>query len=107
MTKSSAAALLTLWTAAASIAATSSAAPPPAVAEARFVPAQATIPARQHAFREPRLKCHALVTLYLDRIAAYDKTGPKLNAILTLNADALARADALDATFAQHGDRKS
>jgi amidase len=103
MTKSSAAALLTLWTAAASIAATSIAAPPPAVAEARFVPEEATIPALQQAFREHRLTCHALVSLYLDRIAAYDKTGPKLNAILTLNADALARADALDATFAQHG----
>src|ERR1700733_9339357 len=98
MTKSSAAALLTLWTAAASIAATSSAAPPPAVAEARFVPEEATIPALQQAGREHGGTCHAWVSLSFGRIAAYDRTGPKLNAILTLNADALARADALDAT---------
>jgi Asp-tRNA(Asn)/Glu-tRNA(Gln) amidotransferase A subunit family amidase len=79
------------------------AAPPAAVGGGRFVPEEATIPALQQAFHEHRLTCHALVRTYLDRIAAYNEAGPKLNAILTLNPHALAQADALDAAFARHG----
>src|SRR6202048_2607342 len=45
---------------------------------------EATIPELEQAFRDHRLSCHQLVQTYLDRIAAYDKQGPKLNAILTL-----------------------
>jgi amidase len=37
-----------------------------------------------------------LCQLYLDRIAKIDKQGPKLNAIIELNPDALSIADALD-----------
>jgi amidase len=111
MTTSRMAAMLTLFGAATpALAAPAFAAPmaapaaaAPAEAEARFVPEEATIPALHQAFREHRLTCHALVSTYLDRIAAYNKAGPKLNAILTLNADALARADSLDADFARHG----
>ena len=40
--------------------------------------------------------CHALVQRYLDRIAAYDKKGPAVNAIIVVNPDALAVADSLD-----------
>lgn len=40
---------------------------------------------------------HDLVQKYLDRIAAYDQNGPKLNAMIALNARALDEADALDA----------
>ena len=40
---------------------------------------------------------HDLVEKYLARIRAYDKAGPELNAMLTLNDHALADADALDA----------
>jgi amidase len=79
------------------------AAAPPAAAAARFVPEEATIPALEQAFRDHRLTCHALVSTYLDRITAYDKAGPKLDAILTLNGQALAQADALDAAYAKHG----
>jgi Asp-tRNA(Asn)/Glu-tRNA(Gln) amidotransferase A subunit family amidase len=79
------------------------AAPPAPVADGRFVAEEATIPALQQAFREHRLTCHALVQTYLDRIAAYNQAGPKLNAILTLNGNALAQADKLDAGFARHG----
>ena len=64
---------------------------------------EATIPAIEQAFREHRLTCHALVKTYLDRIAAYDKQGPKLNAILTLNGHALIEANLRDATFAKKG----
>jgi amidase len=48
------------------------------------------------------LTCRALVQMYLERIAAYDKKGPALNAIVT-NPDALKLADALDARFVQSG----
>jgi hypothetical protein len=34
--------------------------------------------------------------MYLDRIEAYDKKGPLLNAIVMVNPNALATADALD-----------
>ncbi len=49
------------------------------------------------------LTCHVLVQQYLDRIDAYDKRGPALNAVITLNRDALTQADALDAKFAKQG----
>ncbi len=42
------------------------------------------------------LTSHALVQQYLDRIAKVDKSGPAINAIIELNPDALAIADALD-----------
>jgi amidase len=64
---------------------------------------ETTIPQIEQAFRNHTLSCHALVKTYLDRIAAYDKQGPKLNAILTLNTGALAEADRLDAAFAKTG----
>jgi Asp-tRNA(Asn)/Glu-tRNA(Gln) amidotransferase A subunit family amidase len=49
------------------------------------------------AMRGGRLSCHALVQRYLDRIAAYDKSGPAINAIVVVNPRALAVADSLDA----------
>ncbi|HEV7815202.1 MAG TPA: amidase family protein, partial [Janthinobacterium sp.] len=49
------------------------------------------------------LTCHGLVQQYLDRIEAYDKQGPSLNAILYLNPKALEQADALDKQFKQTG----
>ena len=74
----------------------------PAVA-AGFQVEEATIPDIARAFRDHRLSCHVLVQTYLDRIAAYDKQGPRLNAILTLNPRALAEADRLDALFKKRG----
>ena len=44
-----------------------------------------------------------MVQSYIDRIEAYDKKGPTLNAIIMINPNALATADALDAQFAQSG----
>jgi amidase len=64
---------------------------------------EATIPEIEQAFRGHRLTCHDLVKTYLDRIAAYDKQGPKLNAVLTPNGKALAEADLRDAAFAKKG----
>jgi Asp-tRNA(Asn)/Glu-tRNA(Gln) amidotransferase A subunit family amidase len=53
--------------------------------------------------RAGRLTARRLVEHYLARIAAYDQRGPALNALVTVNPDALARADALDAEFRRTG----
>jgi amidase len=47
--------------------------------------------------------CRQLVRTYIDRIEAFDRKGPALNAIVIVNPDALARADEIDAQFAQSG----
>jgi amidase len=64
---------------------------------------EATIADIQAALSAKTLTCRALVQMYLDRIAAYDKKGPTLNAIVVTNPDALKLADALDARFVQSG----
>ena len=64
---------------------------------------EATIGDIHAAFKAKTLTCRALVQMYLDRIEAYDKKGPALNAIVVTNPDALKVADALDAKFAQSG----
>jgi len=56
-----------------------------------------TIPELNAAFGAGSLTSEKLVTLYLARIAAYDKQGPALNAVITLNPNALAEAKLLDA----------
>src|SRR3982750_213634 len=55
------------------------------------------------AMRARALTCHALVQAYLDRIAAYDKRGPAINALVVVNPKALAVADSLDRRFAREG----
>ena len=64
---------------------------------------EASIEDIHKAMRAGTLTCHGLVQQYLDRIAAYDKQGPALNAILYLNPEALEQADAMDAQFKQTG----
>ena len=60
---------------------------------------EATIAGIHQAMADRSLTCRQLVQAYLDRIAAYDRNGPALNAILTLNPKALAEADARDPTM--------
>ena len=50
---------------------------------------EATVADIQAAFRARTLTCRALVQMYLDRIEAYDKKGPALNAIVVTNPAAL------------------
>jgi amidase len=64
---------------------------------------EATIADIHAAIRSKGLTCRQLVQMYLDRIQAYDKKGPTLNAIVVVNPNALASADELDARFAQSG----
>src|SRR3954465_8727253 len=57
----------------------------------------ATIANLQIAFKKGTLTSEKLTELYLARIAAYDKQGPSINTVITLNPKALAEAKALDA----------
>jgi amidase len=57
----------------------------------------ATIADVQAAFAKGTLTSEKLTGLYLARIAAYDKQGPVINSVITLNPKALAEAKALDA----------
>jgi amidase len=60
---------------------------------------EATIADIHAAFRARTLTCLRLVSLYLERIKAYEDGGPRLNAITTVNPKALEAAAALDARW--------
>jgi len=57
---------------------------------------EATIPELQAAIDEGRLTAAWLTRYFLERIEAYDRSGPRLNAVLEVNPDALEIAEALD-----------
>ena len=77
--------------------------PAAARGQARFQIEETTIAEIHAAMKAGRLTCHALVGQYLERISAYDKRGPAINAIVQTNPEALAEADALDSRFARAG----
>jgi len=68
-----------------------------------FQVVEATIDEIHGAFKSGKLTAHQLVQDYLDRIEAYDKNGPKINSIITLNPSALAEADRLDEQYKKSG----
>ena len=76
-----------------------------ALTSAMYVPARgaglnietATIADLNAAFADGTLTSEQLVSAYLKRIEAYDKQGPAINAIITLNKKALDEARQLDA----------
>src|SRR6266849_1972883 len=72
-------------------------------AGAPFQIVEATIDDIHMAFRSGRLTARQLVQGYLDRINAYDRQGPNINSIITINPNALAEADKLDAAFRASG----
>lgn len=76
---------------------------PVATREKPFEIVDATINDIHAAFSARRLTARALVQGYLNRIEAYDRQGPTINAIITVNPRALDEADALDAAFARSG----
>lgn len=55
------------------------------------------------AFSSGQMTCRRLVELYLERIEAYDKAGPNLNAVQTVNPRALQEAEQLDAAYRSSG----
>jgi len=57
---------------------------------------EATIESLQQQMAEGKLTSEALTKAYLDRIAAIDKAGPLINAVIELNPDALTIAKQMD-----------
>ncbi len=57
---------------------------------------EATIDDLQTAMAAGTLDAQTLVQLYLDRIEAYENQGPAINALITVNPNAIAEAAALD-----------
>ena len=72
---------------------------------AQFEIEEATIDQIQDAYDSGRLTAAELVQGYLDRIEAYDKKGPNLNSIITINPKALERAAELDTERLRTGRR--
>src|SRR5271155_2826957 len=70
----------------------------PAIAEKSIAELQAAMTAG-------KITSKALTAKYLARIKAIDKAGPRINAIIEINPDALAIADALDKERRQQGPR--
>src|SRR5262249_46390628 len=64
---------------------------------------EATIDDIHAGYKSGQLTCRQLVKMYLDRIEAFDKKGPAINAIITVNSDALKEADRLDASYKASG----
>src|ERR671910_3443058 len=60
---------------------------------------EATIESVHRAYRSGQLTAQGLVQMYLDRIEAFDKKGPAINAIISINPLALGEAERLDAAF--------
>ncbi|MBV6422987.1 MAG: Glutamyl-tRNA(Gln) amidotransferase subunit A [Steroidobacteraceae bacterium] len=59
----------------------------------------------QQALADHQVTSRQLVQAYLERIRAYDRSGPDLNAIVSLNPAALEQADMLDAERTVRGPR--
>jgi Asp-tRNA(Asn)/Glu-tRNA(Gln) amidotransferase A subunit family amidase len=64
---------------------------------------EATISDIHAAYQSGALSCADLVSRYLARIEAYDRNGPALNSIITVNPQAAEEAAALDDAFAKTG----
>jgi amidase len=64
---------------------------------------ETTIEEIHDAYKSGQLTARQLVQMYLDRIDKYDKKGPAINAIITLNPKALEEADRLDGAFKASG----
>jgi amidase len=77
--------------------------PAGAMSQPTFDVMEATVAEIHRAYASGDLTARQLVQLYLDRIDAYDRNGPRINSIITLNAQALEEADRLDAAYRASG----
>jgi amidase len=67
--------------------------------------AESSIADEQKAMTEGRVSSKGLVQSYLNRIEAFDQRGPRLNALMTLNPNAIRDAEALDRERTAKGPR--
>ena len=70
---------------------------------ADFDPYETSIMEIHEAMAAGEVTARELVEYYLARIEAYDKQGPAINSIITINPNALVRADELDAAYRRGG----
>ena len=64
---------------------------------------EASVASMLDAYRNRETNVQSVVRSYLDRIEAYDRKGPALWSIVTLNPKAMAVAEALDRAFENTG----
>jgi Asp-tRNA(Asn)/Glu-tRNA(Gln) amidotransferase A subunit family amidase len=64
---------------------------------------EATIADIHDAYASGALTARRLVQSYLDRIEAFDRNGPRINAVISVNPQALEEADRLDAALKRSG----
>ena len=77
--------------------------PANAMSQPSFDVMETTVAQIHRGYESGTLTVRQLVQLYLDRIEAYDKNGPRINSVITLNAKALEEADRLDAAYRRSG----
>lgn len=70
---------------------------------ADFDPYESSITDIHEAMAAGEISARHLVEYYLARIEAYDKQGPAINSIITINLKALERADELDRAYRRNG----
>ncbi len=70
---------------------------------APFEVVEASIADIHAAYKSGALTAHQLTQAYLDRIDTYDKNGPTINSVISLNPRALEDADRLDAAYKSSG----
>ena len=78
---------------------------PPQAFAASFDPFEKSIADLQAALTGRQITSAELVEYYVNRIAAFDQSGPRLNAVLFLNSNAMAAARALDDERRKRGPR--
>jgi len=71
--------------------------------QSRFQVVEKTIDDIHASMKAGTLTARQLIQAYLDRIDAFDKKGPAINCIITLNSQALDEADKLDAAYKRSG----
>ena len=71
-------------------------APAPRTARQSFELEETTTAALQEAMQSGRLTARRITELYLERIEAVDRRGPRVNSVIEVNPDALGIADGLD-----------
>jgi amidase len=77
----------------------------PALASGAFDPAGATIPQLRAALDSGAISDVQLVRYYLKRIERFDKRGPRINALISLNASALKQAQRIDGNLKSRSSR--
>ena len=74
-----------------------------AMSQQSFDVMETTVAEIHRGYESGTLTARQLVQLYLDRIEAYDRNGPRINSIITLNPAALEEADRLDNAYRTSG----